>query len=506
MSPQGTLAPDTVRRRTRLVRCLGLQLAPAMIASNAAGGAVVYVYLAFLSPSRPDAGDATGALVATIVFLGYLGFGILVGSLGSLVVLLRLGRWLRRAEEITAADRQDVLRLPARLVRVHGRLWLVAVLVFAGLNLADGFVEALGIGATIAVGGMTTCAVSYLFAERLSRPLVAEVMTGAPEPPAVVLGVRRRVLLLWALGSAVPIGGIFVGVLDLNGEGPLSRPALLFLSGIGLLVSLLATLFTARSISDPVESVTAGLRQVAAGRFDVQVPVYDGSQIGQLQSGFNATTKGLAERARLQDLFGRQVGTDVARLALEQGVRLGGERREVAVLFVDVVGSTAYASTHDPEEVVRQLNAFFGVVVDAVARHGGWVNKFEGDAALCIFGAPAELPDAAACALAAGRTLASGLAPLELDAAIGVCAGPVVAGHVGTESRFEYTVIGDPVNTAARLCELARDVPGRVLADGAVVEAAGDEAKEWEQGEPVVLRGRTGATRLAHPRPAELSV
>jgi adenylate cyclase len=107
--------------------------------------------------------------------------------------------------------------------------------------------------------------------------------------------------------------------------------------------------------------------------------------------------------------------------------------------------------------------------------------------------------DAGACALAAARALARGLEPLELDAAIGVCAGPVVAGNVGTETRFEYTVIGDAVNTAARLAELARARPGHVLADGAVVQRAGDEAAEWELGEQVVLRGRTDPTCLAWP-------
>jgi adenylate cyclase len=141
------------------------------------------------------------------------------------------------------------------------------------------------------------------------------------------------------------------------------------------------------------------------------------------------------------------------------------------------------------------------VVVDAVGKRGGWVNKFEGDAALCVFGAPVDRADAPACALAAARALRRGLEALDLDAAIGVCAGPVVAGNVGTESRFEYTVIGDPVNSAARLAELAKTSSGRVLADGGVVAAAGGgEGAQWELGEQVVLRGRTAPTRLARPR------
>ena len=497
-------ADPAARRRGRIAARFLLLLAPAMIGANSLGGAVVYVYLAFLSPSRPEADDATGTVVNTVVFLGYLGGGILVGTLASALVLLRMRRWLRTGEDASPEDRHATLRLPARLVRVYAAIWGGAVLVFLGLNLNDSLGQALTIALTVLVGGMTTCAVSYLLAERLVRPVVTEAMAGLQTPPEVVLGVRRRVLLAWALGSAVPLGGIFVGALDLNRSGMLDQRALLFLSGVGLLSGLLASLFTARSIADPVESVTSALRQVAAGRFDVQVPVYDGSEVGQLQSGLNSMVSGLRERERLRDLFGRQVGTDVARLSLEEGVRLGGEVREVAVLFVDVVGSTALAVRSEPAEVVRQLNAFFTVVVEAVAAHGGWVNKFEGDAALCVFGAPERQADAPGCALAAARALAEGLRPLPLEAAIGVGAGPVVAGHVGTEARFEYTVIGDPVNTAARLSELARNVPGRALADAALLTEAGQEADRWvSHGEAVLRgRGRDRPTRLAVPRGA----
>ena len=493
------------RRRNRLLTRFSLLLAPAMIGANCLGGGVVYVYLAFLSPTQPQPGDAIGTLVNTIVFLSYLGLAVLLGILGSLVVLARLRRWLRGAHDLGPADRVATLRTPTRLVRLYGSLWAVAVPVFVGLNLADSVRGAFTIGLTVAVGGMTTCALSYLLAERLMRPIVSEAMAGAPEPPAVLLGVRRRVLLAWALGTAVPVGGIFVGLLDLSGQGQPGRGALLLLSGVALGVGLLAMLFTARSISDPVESVTNALRRVQAGDLDVQVPVYDGSEVGQLQSGVNLMVAGLREREQLRDLFGRQVGTDVARLALESGVDLAGERRAVAVLFVDVVGSTRMAVEHEPEEVVRRLNAFFTVVVEVVAAHGGWVNKFQGDAALCLFGAPVSLPDAATGALAAARALALRLeplstGPLSLQAAIGVCAGPVVAGHVGTESRFEYTVIGDPVNTAARLSELARQVPGRVLADGAMILAGCDEADRWQGwGDPVVLRGRRSSTSLSRP-------
>ena len=185
---------------------------------------------------------------------------------------------------------------------------------------------------------------------------------------------------------------------------------------------------------------------------------------------------GLRERDRVRDLFGRHVGEEVARSALggRSDGEMGGELRHAAILFVDVVGSTAFAATRDPHDVVETLNRFFEIVVEVVTMHGGWINKFEGDAALCVFGAPTEHPDAAGAALGAARELARRLAT-ELDglgAAIGLSAGEVVAGNVGAAQRYEYTVIGDPVNEAARLTELAKSRPSGVLASEPIVRQA----------------------------------
>ncbi len=121
---------------------------------------------------------------------------------------------------------------------------------------------------------------------------------------------------------------------------------------------------------------------------------------------------GLRERERLHDLFGRHVGREVAEAALEDDgdVQLGGEVRDVAVVFVDLVGSTSLAAGRPPSEVVALLNDFFKLVVETVEEHGGWVNKFEGDAALCVFGAPTARADAACDALRAARALNERLA------------------------------------------------------------------------------------------------
>jgi adenylate cyclase len=309
--------------------------------------------------------------------------------------------------------------------------------------------------------------------------------------------------MAWTLVTGVPLLGIAAIVIaDLAGA-QIETPAtvsMLFLAVVGLGVGLAATVIAARSVADPVRAVQEAMASVERGEFDARVHVDDGSEVGQLQAGFNRMAGGLAERERLRDLFGRHVGQDVARAALDGELRLGGEEREVAILFIDIIGSTTLAARRAPTEVVALLNAFFRVVVETVERRGGWVNKFEGDAALCVFGAPAARDDPTGDALAAARELRDRLlAELpELDAGIGLSGGRAVAGNVGAEQRFEYTVIGDPVNEAARLCDLAKKRPERVLAsEAALARSREAERSRWALGEEVELRGRATPTRLA---------
>jgi adenylate cyclase len=158
-----------------------------------------------------------------------------------------------------------------------------------------------------------------------------------------------------------------------------------------------------------------------------------------------------------------------------------------------------------PSEVVRLLNLFFRVVVETVESEGGLVNKFEGDGALCVFGAPVAGEDPAGQALRAARRLDERLREEVpgVDFGIGVSAGRAVAGNVGAEQRFEYTVIGDPVNEAARLSDLAKRRPERLVACEAALRRARDgEESAWTLGESTELAGRDVPTRLALPRDA----
>src|SRR5680860_1289594 len=226
-------------------------------------------------------------------------------------------------------------------------LWLVGVLVFGALNFIYSPVLAATVGVTALLGGVTTCAVAYLLSERILRATTARALSyGAPSRP-VLPGVRTRGMLGWALGSGVPLVGLgLVAVATVSGDEVTDDElaiVIFALGGLALTVGLYITWLTTRAVADPVLSVRRALAKVEQGELDVEVPVYDGSELGLLQAGFNRMVAGLSERERMRDLFGRHVGEDVAHAALEQDIELGGEVREVAVLFVDIVGSTKLA-------------------------------------------------------------------------------------------------------------------------------------------------------------------
>jgi adenylate cyclase len=150
---------------------------------------------------------------------------------------------------------------------------------------------------------------------------------------------------------------------------------------------------------------------------------------------------------------------------------------------------------------VSLLNEFFAVVVAAVEQHHGLINKFEGDAVLAIFGAPFPDADSASHALATARQLNVRLNPSgqDIKVGIGVSAGMAVAGNIGDPTRYEYTVIGDPVNEAARLTEIAKLLGGVAASGAALDRAAESEAGRWRTVDSKVLRGRDNPTDIAVP-------
>lgn len=477
--------------------------------SAALGAVLIFAAVGFLFPALGGSRTLnvrSGWVNAPVILVFLAGSAFLYPRLRRRHLTEAL-RWLHDGRAPDAREHQLTLGLTTYLVRLDALGWSVAAVVFALFNgLAFTWGLAAVVAATIWFGAETTCAFAYLLYERALRPVMALALAARPTGSTTAPGVRARLAMAWLLGTGVPLIGVIVlGVIGAFGWTEHSTyvgAAVLFLAIVATGTGFLATSLAAKAISHPIGAVRIGLERIARGELEVDVPVDDGSEIGQLQAGFNRMAEGLRERERIRDLFGRQVGQEVARAALSEGVRLGGEERQVAALFVDLVGSTSLALALPATEVVRVLNRFFRVVVEVVEAEDGLVNKFEGDAALCVFGAPAVCEDCAGDALRAARRLAARLSRElpEVDFGIGVSAGMAVAGNVGAEHRFEYTVIGDPVNEAARLAELAKERPERVLGSNAALDIADEsERRAWTVTEAAVLRGRLAPTVLAHP-------
>jgi class 3 adenylate cyclase len=447
-----------------------------------------------------DDGSSAGRTSVLLTAAAYLLVALPVGTLFGLRRQRVTNEWLSAGRRPSPDEARRALRMPVDTAVIAGFTWLVGAVV-VGLVSAASFPDprvGLRTGLVTLLGGIVTAGLTYLLVARAARAVTARALVAHPPSGRLALGVRPRLLLTWGLTSGVPLVGLVLLYLDPSNPGGPGTLVVVFLAFVAIGVGGLATLLTARAVGQPLRELRQAVQRVGRGDYAARVEVDDAGEIGLLQEGINSMAAGLAERERLRDLFGRHVGTTVAQRALDEGVSLAGEQRTVAALFVDIAGSTSLVRRTGAEEMVGLLNRFFTVVVDTVEAEGGLVNKFEGDAALCIFGAPTEHPDPAGAALRAARRIGDAVSDArEVDVGIGVSFGPVWAGQVGAASRLEYTVIGDPVNEAARLTELAKEHPRRAVASGPAVRAAcAEERRHWTADGEVRLRGRDEPTSI----------
>lgn len=501
-----------------VARVLHAVLVVVLLIANFVAAGITMLLVVFVVPGRATeaARDGLGNNAwFLLVFLLVVIPGVLLWSARA---MRDVAGWIEGDRDPWPAEVRQLLRAPVRVLWLLGGAWTLAALLFSGFNVllsdADGTTTALlalRVYVVAQLTGLTMAAFGYLVTERLLRPVAAMALQAGGLDQSVLPGITRRQLLGWATATGAPVVGVvFIGVLaTIDSQGVTTGRlalAMMVLGGVALVFGLAVEVLAVRAVADPVRTVQAGMQAVRRGALDRRIPVYDASDLGRLQDGFNRMASDLQDRARLRDLFGRHVGEDVARVALQQDVRLGGEAREVCALFVDIVGSTTLASEHGPDEVVEALNRFFGVVVGTVAGHGGWVNKFQGDAALVVFGAPVAQTDAPDRALRAARELGRRLRDEvpELRAGVGVSGGAAVAGYVGTEERLEYTVIGDPINEAARLTEAAKELDAMTAASGRLVEQASPEERvRWRLHHEETLRGRAEPTGVMVPTGGE---
>ncbi|MEM6994052.1 MAG: adenylate/guanylate cyclase domain-containing protein, partial [Myxococcota bacterium] len=272
----------------------------------------------------------------------------------------------------------------------------------------------------------------------------------------------------WTVVAQVPHDIVYAPVYAL-------RRVIAIAVAVAIVVALLSSIVLAQQLTSPLTQLSRFAEALSRRDFESKVTVRTSDELGLLGDVMTRAAedlqtseeKILAEEAIRADLRRYLPGDLVDKVvSREQNMALGGERRDVSVLFADVVSFTPLAQKLDPEDVVEILNDLFTIVTEIVFRHGGTVDKFIGDCVMAMWGAPGAMEHHAAAALEAAEEIKSWLEAgnarwqsrfgITVEVAIGVNSGSAVVGNVGSKTRMEYTAIGETVNVAARLEAIAR--------------------------------------------------
>ncbi len=390
---------------------------------------------------------------------------------------------------ISAAEEDRSLEASGLMLR-EGKLYAVVVVpllapepiawICLGFRIDDAFAQTLG--------GLTKQSVSFLteknvpasweilastFEPSLRPPLLAALTRSAEsaEVMQVVIGKTRYLTLLERLKVR---NGSAAVALQRNLDQELApfrilERALLMVGLAGLLLSVVAVSGIASSLSRPVLRLANDAQRVEAGDY-ISHPSADldrRDELGQLARSFQHMTEGLAERDKVRDLLGKVMSPAIAAELTRRKLMLGGEEKEITILFSDLRNFTALSETLEPRELLEVINTYLTAMSQIVDVRGGVVDKYIGDAMMALFGVPLELPDHATRALQTALEMRDALAQLNertfrpkgytLGFGIGIHTGVVVAGNVGSPERYNYTVIGDAVNVASRLQTLTRN-------------------------------------------------
>jgi class 3 adenylate cyclase len=283
----------------------------------------------------------------------------------------------------------------------------------------------------------------------------------------------------WTLGAILPKHELFAKV------DALRRKTLIF-AGLGLGLLAFAAILVAGSISRPLRKMAGETVKVAQGDLDIDLSsIRTTDEVGQLAQAFTRMTEGLKERERIKDTFGRYLTQEVVKRLLESkdGLKLGGEIREISIMMSDLRGFTALCSSMSPEQVIKFLNRYLGKMVEIILDHRGIIDEIIGDGILAFFGAPENIENhpelAVACALKMQSAMAEinalneadGLPHLEMGVAVNT--GEVVVGNIGSEKRAKYGAVGAQVNFTGRAEGFT--VGGQVLVSKKTYEKLSDK-------------------------------
>ena len=259
----------------------------------------------------------------------------------------------------------------------------------------------------------------------------------------------------------------------------------------------------ARRLAQPIVELVGHTRRIAAGDYATRIGHYRSDELGRLAEAFDQMSAGLEERDRVRDLLDKNVSPEVAAQLLRDGAALGGEVREVTILFADLRGFTTMSEKFEPRELLTLLNRYLDRMSGEIEQRGGVIDKFIGDAIMALFGAPIAQGDAADRAVAAAIAMETALTELNRELAaegrpplaigVGINTARVIAGNIGSHRRLNYSVIGDGVNVAARLQSETRKVEHQtnIITSAGTLAALRQPAKFATRSlGPVLVKGR----------------
>ncbi len=439
----------------------------------------IYLVPSIVVVARERSGHYVEAAAVTVVAVLVLVYVMLLPGLGRIRLAERwaAGHTVDRAKALgsTYTFARGAL---ARAVPVMAAVMAVLLIVVAGIAGATGSrlvqygILGVCLGSAVALIGL------HSFGEASMRPariaIVGDKGIGDSLPRARPTFAAWSNVSMLAAAFFFAVWGAFLAAV-FNRAGV---PVLAVVIGCALTLGYAVPLTLGSSFSPslrPIRDLAGGTERVAAGDYSQRLPVVQDDDLGALTASFNRMQAGLAERQRLQAAFGTYVDPALAARLLEQGDDIfTGERREVTVMFVDIRDFTPFAEANPAEDVVARLNALFEIVVPAVVDAGGHVNKFLGDGALAVFGAPNDLADHADAAVSAAvliHRLVSERFGGELRIGIGINTGVVIAGTIGGAGKLEFTLIGDTVNVAARVEQLTKTTGDTILLTDQCVDA-----------------------------------
>ncbi len=342
--------------------------------------------------------------------------------------------------------------------------------------------------------GMTAWTLSYLAIEILNRTILLPKVF--PEGHISRNGFSFRpsfkhlMLFCFIVSSVFPVVILLSSYISVQVNNDLElHSGVIIVSVMLLIIAFVITMSLSRLILNPLKNLTEASKRIQKGDYKSRVGIVTSDELGELADSFNDMADSLAEKEFMRDTFGKVVDPEVRDYLMSGagraslGEALGGETREVTVLFCDIRSFTAMSEKMAAAEVVSLLNRYFTALGQCITAHHGIINKYIGDAIMAIFGAPVASQNSAEDAFLAAMDMRKALVQVnkefkedglpELKFGIGIHTGPVFAGTIGAENRMEYTVIGDTVNTASRLESLCKTYTTDLL----VSEAAASKLK-----------------------------